>query len=180
MRFTGAALRHLRSGYRCIRGDGHPSPPAFCVPSTNAQSIGSCDCCPIACSSVRRQLLFPFNDNYFSRSTTTTSFSKTNFSSMLVLAGAEDKALQGCTLSADSGARPERGGHCSAPRRLSGNSLGWQESDKSRRSGGRASLKSDFFLKRFLSASIPQVLPLRRRRDCSQAPDGGQLQFANL
>src|SRR5690348_2766227 len=78
---------------------------------------------------VRRQLLFPFDDNYFSRSATTTSFCKANFSSILVLAGAEDKALQGCTLSADSGARPERGGHCSAPP-VNGSDLGWQESDQ--------------------------------------------------
>jgi hypothetical protein len=68
-----------------------------------------------ALGAVRRQLLFPVNDNYFSRSTTTTSFSIANFSSILVLAGAEGKALQGCTLSADSGARPDRGGYCSAP-----------------------------------------------------------------
>jgi hypothetical protein len=55
---------------------------------------------------VRRQLLFPISDNYFSRSTTITSFPGTGSSSTLVLTGAEGKALQGCNLSADSGARP--------------------------------------------------------------------------
>src|SRR5215469_12509171 len=57
---------------------------------------------------VRRQLFFPVSDNYFSRSTTTTRFTKPIGISTLRLTGAEDKALQGCTLSADSGARPER------------------------------------------------------------------------
>jgi uncharacterized lipoprotein YddW (UPF0748 family) len=45
-----------------------------------------------------RQLFLPIDDNY--------SFDITSSSSTLILTGAEDKALQGCTLSADSGARP--------------------------------------------------------------------------
>ena len=44
----------------------------------------------------RRQLFLPIDDNY--------SFDITSSSSTLMLTGAE--ALQGCTLSADSGARP--------------------------------------------------------------------------
>jgi hypothetical protein len=59
--------------------------------------------------SVRRQLFFPVSDNYFSLSATTTSFAERRFFSTLVLTGAEDKALQGCNLSAASGARPGRG-----------------------------------------------------------------------
>ena len=58
---------------------------------------------------VRRQLFFPVSDNYFSLSATTTSFAEQRFFSTLVLTGAEDKALQGCNLSAASGARPGRG-----------------------------------------------------------------------
>ena len=64
---------------------------------------------------VRRQLLFPVSDNYFSRSATITSFAKRTSSSTLVLTGAEDKALQGCNLSADSGARPGRGRRSARP-----------------------------------------------------------------
>ena len=60
-------------------------------------------------ASVWRQLLFPVSDNYFSLSTTTTSLAKWHSSPTLVLTGAEDKALQGCNLSADSGARPGLG-----------------------------------------------------------------------
>ena len=45
-----------------------------------------------------RQLFLSIDDNY--------SFDITSSSSTLMLTGAEDKALQGCTLSADSGARP--------------------------------------------------------------------------
>lgn len=56
--------------------------------------------------SVRRQLFFRVNDNYFSRSATTTSFSKAESFLTVVLTGAEGKALQGCNLSADSEARP--------------------------------------------------------------------------
>ena len=63
---------------------------------------------------VWRQLLFPVSDNYFSRRATTTSFSNTESFLKLVLTGAEDKALQGCTLSAASGARPGKGGDCAA------------------------------------------------------------------
>jgi len=48
----------------------------------------------------QRQLFFP--------STTTTSFANQHSSPTLILTGAEDKALQGCNLSADSGARPGR------------------------------------------------------------------------
>ena len=57
---------------------------------------------------VWRQLLFPVNDNYFSRPTTTTNFTNPPCRSKLGLTGAEDKALQGCNLSAASGARPGR------------------------------------------------------------------------
>jgi hypothetical protein len=57
---------------------------------------------------VWRQLLFPVSDNYFSRPTTITSFTNPPCRSKLVLAEAEDKALQGCNLSADFGARPGR------------------------------------------------------------------------
>jgi hypothetical protein len=57
---------------------------------------------------VWRQLLFPVSDNYFSRSATITTFTNPPCRSTLSLTGAEDKALQGCNLSADSGARPGR------------------------------------------------------------------------
>src|SRR3954465_6623487 len=87
---------------------------------------------------VWRQLLFPVDDNYFSRSTTITSCSKTGFLSKLELTGAEGKALQGCNLSADSGARPG-GADLAPPNWRNNKDLGWQESDRSRRSGGRAS-----------------------------------------
>ncbi len=46
--------------------------------------------------------------NYFSRSATITLFAWGFRPSTQVLTGAEDKALQGCNLSADSGARPGR------------------------------------------------------------------------
>ena len=59
---------------------------------------------------VRRQLLFPVNGNYFSLSATTTLLSKQPWLPKLVLTGAEDKALQGCNLSADSGPDQGRGG----------------------------------------------------------------------
>src|ERR1017187_4197923 len=73
--------------------------------------------CP-ACA-VWRQLLFPVSDNYFSRSATITTFTNPPCRSTLSLTGAEDKALQGCNLSADSGARPGRGGAAAAePPRL--------------------------------------------------------------
>jgi hypothetical protein len=49
---------------------------------------------------VLRQLFFPIGDNYL--------FPLDFRPSTLVLTGAEDKALQGCNLSADSGARPGR------------------------------------------------------------------------
>ena len=48
---------------------------------------------------VRRQLFFPVNDNYFSRSTTIRSFVKAISSSTLMLTGAEGKALRGRNLS---------------------------------------------------------------------------------
>jgi hypothetical protein len=48
--------------------------------------------------------------NYFSLSTTTTSLADQSSSPTLVQTGAEDRALQGCNLSADSGARPGQGG----------------------------------------------------------------------
>jgi len=54
-----------------------------------------------------------------------------------MLTGAEDKALQGCNLSADSGARPGRWRR-KPPRRFWSCSLGWQDRAKSRGSGGRA------------------------------------------
>src|ERR1039457_2893112 len=57
---------------------------------------------------VWRQLLFPVSDNYFSLSATITSFTNSPIPSTLDLTGAEDKALQGCNLSADPGARPGR------------------------------------------------------------------------
>ena len=59
--------------------------------------------------SVWRQLFFPINDNYYSLLATTTLFAKLLIISTLVLTGAEDKALQGCNLSADSGAKPQPG-----------------------------------------------------------------------
>ena len=56
-----------------------------------------------------------FGVNYFSRSTTIILPASDNYklanqhsSPTLILTGAEDKALQGCNLSADSGARPGR------------------------------------------------------------------------
>jgi hypothetical protein len=60
-------------------------------------------------SRVRRQLSFPANDNYFSLPATITSLATPHSSRTLGLAGAEDRATQGCDPSADSGARPGRG-----------------------------------------------------------------------
>jgi hypothetical protein len=57
---------------------------------------------------VQRQLLFPVDDNYFSLSATITTFTKWPRPPIVGLTGAEDKALQGCNLSADSGAKPGR------------------------------------------------------------------------
>ena len=54
--------------------------------------------------SVRRQLFFPVSDNYFSLSTTITDLAKFHRSPKLVLAAAEDRAMQGCNPSADCGA----------------------------------------------------------------------------
>ena len=60
-------------------------------------------------AAVRRQLLFLVSDNYISLPTTTTVLAKQRGLPKLVLTGAEGKALQGCNLSADSGARPGSG-----------------------------------------------------------------------
>jgi hypothetical protein len=53
---------------------------------------------------VRRQLFFPVNDNYFSLLTTITGLAKFRRSPKLVLAAAEDRAMQGCNPSTDCGA----------------------------------------------------------------------------
>ena len=69
---------------------------------------------------VWRQLLFPIDDNYISLWTTTTLLAKQRWLPKLVLTGAEGKALQGCKLSADSGARPRFGVGLTCPGRPPG------------------------------------------------------------
>lgn len=64
---------------------------------------------------VGRQLLFPVNDNYFSRSTTTTTFTFPCLRFTLWLTGAEGKALQGCNLSADFRGQTRAGAASAAP-----------------------------------------------------------------
>ena len=95
---------------------------------------------------VWRQLYFPISDNYISLLTTTTSFTVQPSFPTLVQTGAEDKALQGCNLSADSGARPGQERACPALA-VAASSLGWRDRVKSRRSGGGASgVRNDLFL----------------------------------
>ena len=155
----------MRLGARCSDGGVRPGEgarPPLLLEMAVVLPVGEAECLWRVCREsdpresreiVRRQLLLPVSDNYISLWTTTTLLAKQPWLPKLVLTGAEDKALQGCNLSAASGARPGSGRGLLAP----AGRLGWQGCVKSRRSGGRASSskKPSFLIRPPSFSSLP-------------------------